>query len=46
MDGVKKKVLDLGPGFTQHGSNAELLARAGLDAKSIAALAIDLISDK
>ena len=46
MSGVKKKVLDLGPGFTQHGSNAELLARAGLDAKSIAALAIDLISDK
>ena len=46
MNGLKKRVLDLGPGFTQHGSNAELLARAGLDAKSIAALAIDLISDK
>ena len=45
MDGKKKQVLDLGPGFTQHGSNPELLARAGLDAGNIAAVASRMIED-
>ena len=43
LDGLKKRVLDLGTGFTQHGSNAELLARAGLDADSIAEAAKALL---
>ena len=46
MNGIKKKVLDLGPGFTQHGSNPELLARAGLDAQSVAAAALNLIREE
>ena len=46
MNGIKKKVLDLGPGFTQHGSNPELLARAGLDAQSVAASALNLIREE
>ena len=35
--------LDLGEGFTQHGSVPQLLARAGLDANSIAEAAMKLL---
>ena len=43
MNGVKKRALDLGPGFTQHGSNAELLQRAGLDPNSIVSAALNML---
>lgn len=43
---VKKRGLDLGAGFTQHGAVSQLLERAGLDAKSIAAAAMTLLRGK
>lgn len=46
MNGVKKRGLDLGTGFIQHGSNPELLARAGLDAKGVADAALNMIREE
>lgn len=43
MNGVKRLGLDLGPGFTRHGSVPELLKRAGLDADSVAKAALRLL---
>lgn len=43
MEGVRKRGLDLGEGFTQHGSVPQLLERAGLDANSIAEAAMKLL---
>jgi 1-deoxy-D-xylulose-5-phosphate synthase len=45
MNGVKKRGLDLGSHFTQQGSNPELLARAGLDAPNIAAVAAAMLKN-
>ena len=46
LNGLKKRGLNLGEGFTQHGSVPQLLERAGLDAKSIAAAAMALLEDR
>lgn len=43
LGGVRTLGLDLGEGFTQHGTVPELLARAGLDAASVAAAALELL---
>lgn len=43
---VKKRGLDLGTGFVQHGTVSQLLERAGLDAKSIATAAMTLLREK
>ena len=43
LRGAKARVLDLGPGFTRHGANADLLRAAGLDPAGIAAAAEKLI---
>ena len=45
LSGVKLLGLDLGTGFIQHGSNPELLKRAGLDAESIARAAKRLLQE-
>lgn len=45
LDGVRLRGLDLGTGFIQHGTNAQLLARAGLDAQSIADAAEALLRE-
>lgn len=42
---IRKRVLDLGKGFPQHGSNSDLLRAAGLDAESAAAAARSLLKE-
>ncbi len=43
---IRKRGLDLGNEFPQHGSNPELLRAAGLDADSICRAALDLLKQK
>ena len=42
---VKKRGLDLGTGFVQHGTVPELLHRAGMDAVSVCAAALELCKE-
>ena len=46
LRGLRCRGLDLGEGFTQHGTVSQLLERAGLDAKSISAAAMTLLREK
>ncbi len=46
LDGLPRRGLDLGAGFTRHGACEALLRRAGLDAEGVAKAALELLREK